>query len=138
MPGPEPKPKSTEPAARACCNWPSPRKEETSALRPTDFQMPCLTPNSSPAKGKDELIALPTRTFFRSCAQAGAGKPHAQTPDANRAKKLRRLVRILPSPHWVSGPQGASLLAGQICSLDGAKQAANSCENGRMRHHEET
>src|SRR4051812_31033015 len=113
MPGPDPKPKSTEPAARACCNWPSPRNEEISAFRPTDFQMPRWAPNSSPAKGKDELIALPIRILLNSCARVVVDKPDIVTAEANRAKMSRRLGRILPSLYGLSVNWTRDLQLGQ-------------------------
>src|SRR6185312_3159769 len=101
MPGPEPKPKSTEPAARACWSCPSPRKTEISTVRPTDFQMPCLTPSSMPAKGKDEMMAFPTRTVLSCSGAASAGGRDANTtPQAERAKISRRLIRMLRPSLW--------------------------------------
>src|SRR6267154_451338 len=118
MPGPDPKPKSMEPAVRACCSRPSPWKVEISASSPTDFQIPCLTPNSRPENGKDEMIALPTRTFFSSCAEGAAGKPDAKAmPDANRARTSRRLVCILLRLIGLSARNGASSLAAEDLQL---------------------
>src|SRR6266566_2459999 len=93
MPGPDPNPKSIEPAASACCNCPSPRKVEISTSRPADFQMPDFTPSSRPENGKEELIAFPTRSFVNGCACPGPPK-HKSAPGRMVVSKLRRLVRI--------------------------------------------
>src|SRR5437588_12350836 len=121
MPGPDPSPKSIEPAASACCNCPSPRKVEISTSRPADFQMPDFTPSSRPENGKEELIAFPTRSFVSGCACPGPPK-HKSAPGRMVASKLRRLVHI----------EITRLLAAirhfDICSLRYAKQAgARTC-----------
>src|SRR5579875_1236179 len=72
MPGPLPRPKSTLPAASACCTLASPPRSELSTARPCLAKKPCAVPISTGRKVQAVPCALPTRTISAATASVPA------------------------------------------------------------------
>src|SRR5215468_9496645 len=70
---------------------------------PSEAQMPCSFPSSSPANGNEDDTALPIRTASAHCAPNGSRTAPRETSNA-----ARRLVEAL-----ISLPFARSLLVGR-------------------------